>query len=437
MNLVGVLVFALLAAAAGVLNGAPGPTDAPAQGSTLQAVAPRAAGPEGPHEYFERLVARRDFWKGLSFRPRPGHDRDSVYYTNQLAKPEDGGYAVSNREPLWVTYAPEADRDPQKQDAARAVIPASRALTTLAAPLDAGDTIVELTAAPPSPLSNRQDLKIGDEWLTVVRDRNPPYDERGKLVGNRVRVERGTRGTTATRHEAGASVRVANNNLLNQVRFPLGTSDGHTYLFTWDAYFTDSWVDSGIDNYKAFQFSSAKQGGARGDAIWLEPQLNLNGGGASNRASCFGGAALASSRIRMYNRPGGDAAWAETDGNRLGPGLTGQPLGPHAADACVSPGRWVRYWVWIRQDANDYDLLHYWIADERQDPVQVYDGMRVSVRTVGPTPNSILRWWVELNTSNTGLARGDERDFVTYIRNFAALVDPPADWSALRVKPVR
>ncbi|NOT45000.1 MAG: hypothetical protein HOP14_10405 [Acidobacteria bacterium] len=440
MNLVGVLVFALLAAAAGALNGAPASTDAPAQGSTLQAVAPRPAGAEGPHDYFERLVARRDFWKGLSFRPKPGHDRDSVYYTNQLAKPDDGGYAASNREPLWVTYAPEADANSERQDAARAVIPARRALTELSDAVDASAAILNLVPVPAvaSGLGNGQHIKIDDEWITVVRDKSPPYSTAGRITDGKVRVTRGSLGTRATSHQAGSAVHVASNSLLNMVRFPLGTTDGHAYLFTWDAYFTKSWMESGINNYKAFQFSSAKQGGNRGDAIWMEPQLNLDAGGASNRAACFvPGRTLAAARIRMYSSPGGEQRWSPTRGNYLGPDVLRSPLGPRRGDFCIETGRWVRYWVWIEQNADDYDVLHYWVADERQDPVHIYDGLRISVRTTGPTPNSILRWWLELNTSDSGLKRGDERDFVTYLRNFAALVDPPADWSALRVKPVR
>ena len=57
---------------------------------------------------------------------------------------------------------------------------------------------------------------------------------------------------------------MANTNTVpNNVELPLGTSDGHTYLFTWDAYWTDSYLNSGLTNHKTFNFISG--------GVWLEP----------------------------------------------------------------------------------------------------------------------------------------------------------------------
>jgi hypothetical protein len=56
-------------------------------------------------------------------------------------------------------------------------------------------------------------------------------------------VARGVDGTTASSHAAGAAVRYNTNSLPSQVLLPLGTTDGSTYLFTWDAYWTNSYLN--------------------------------------------------------------------------------------------------------------------------------------------------------------------------------------------------
>ena len=63
------------------------------------------------------------------------------------------------------------------------------------------------------------------------------------------------------------------------MRLPLGTEDGHSYFFTWDGYWTDSYLGAGRFNHKAFQFSS---GSRDGDAIFLEPDVNYG----NLKASC-------------------------------------------------------------------------------------------------------------------------------------------------------
>jgi hypothetical protein len=61
-----------------------------------------------------------------------------------------------------------------------------------------------------------------------------------------------------------------------------------------------------------------------------------------------------------------------------------------------------------------------WVADERNAARQIYNQLQVETRQTDPA--NILRfWYVEFNTSLDGAVRGDNRDFVAYVRNFVAL----------------
>ena len=84
---------------------------------------PTTAATDG-NAYFDALVARGDHWKSFSLRPRAGQPVGSPYYEHQLDHPKDGGYANANSGDLWVTYDPAHDADPNRQDAAKVVIPA-------------------------------------------------------------------------------------------------------------------------------------------------------------------------------------------------------------------------------------------------------------------------------------------------------------------------
>ena len=67
--------------------------------------------------YLDALITRSGFWKGYSFRPKPGYGPDSPYLTNQLEYKRDGGYQVSSSAPRFVTYD-------STMDAAKVAIPA-------------------------------------------------------------------------------------------------------------------------------------------------------------------------------------------------------------------------------------------------------------------------------------------------------------------------
>lgn len=374
--------------------------------------------PSGNHGYFDALVARGDFWKGFSLRPVAGQLVGTPYYEKQLDYPLQGGYHDSNAGAKQWIYNPGADGDAHAQDACKMIIPAFIRLgdvpggTTATLTSDIGDSdttfnVTTLTSTYAAP----RDIRIDGEVMRVTG-----YN----LPAQTVTVIRGRAGTTATSHTAGTQIYISINSCTNQLRIPIGTTDGHTYLFTWDAYWTDSYMSTGLTNHKTFQLCC-------NSTQWFQPDVLL---------SYSDGTRFAKADARSYLNIGGGADWSLTDGSTHGPGVTGQdPLRPKVGNFDFIPNRWTRFWVRVVQRANDYDTLDMWIADEVVDAVQIYDTISTSVKSTGGTPNQINKFWFEYNTSSGELTRTDQRDLVAYVRNLAVLMDPPTDLSSLLVKP--
>jgi hypothetical protein len=365
-----------------------------------------AAGDE--HAYFEALQRRADLWKAWSLRDPAQLISDSL-----------GGFATGPvAEAKSITYSPEMDTDRRRQDAAKIVIPAFLETTVLTRSVSSTDTVLPVVIAPKGQLGSGRVIKIDNELMRVTE-----WSSETTAF-----VQRAQFGTSAAPHNAGAVLVHATNSLKTQIRLPLGTEDGHSYFFTWDGYWTDSFMSAGGFNHKAFQFTS---GSRDGDAIFFEPNVAYGG----DRQSCFDPSRhVGALRVRAYNKVGGGANWSATDGTLLGPGATNNfPLSPHG-DFCYAPNQWVRFFLHIRQRANDYDYVDMWAADETQEPVQVLVNIPISVRGDGRTPNSISKFWIEFNTSDDEYYRRDNRELVAYVRNFAALRDP-GDIRSLLVRP--
>lgn len=374
--------------------------------------------PVGDHGYFDALLARPDFWKGYSLRPRPGEPIASPYYEHQLKHPKDGGYAHSGSAPLWVTYAPSTDTDPDRQDAAKIVIPAWATRTALAGPMQASTPGASetLTFTGAVSVGSSQGLRIGAE-IVKIDGLQPQHTS--------MRVKRGQFGTAADAHSTGTVVQFSVNSLLNQVRLPLGTTDGHVYVFTWDVLWTSSYVRSGLTNHKAFQFST----GTNDSRSFLEPQARYSG---MNAPGFNPATDVASLVLKSYNRVGGNAVFAlnPPGSSWLGPGVTlAYPIQPQIGSFIVKPNVWTRHWVQINQIANDYAVMDAWVADETHAAVQLY----ASILTTLPSQR-MQKFWIEFNTSTDNYVRGDARDLVAYVRNFVALMDV-ADVQALLVQP--
>lgn len=332
------------------------------------------------HAYFEALLTRPDFWLERSFRE------------------------AAHMNPPGLVYDPA-------MDAGRVTIYAFYDSDALDGAVDAVTTDFPINTTNIGLYNVGRVFKVDHEIVTTVQRLNETH----------IRVTRATFGTVAEPHAAGAIVRHATNSVkpVPVARVRLGTEDGHTYFFTWDAYWTASYMNAGRFNHKAFQFSSGSQDG---DAIWFEPQV-------------FYGqqpGAVGVHQYRTYNTAGGPADWALSDGNQVGPG-TQSPLGPQTQIPIVA-GKWTRFFLHIEQRQNNYDVVSAWMADEDRNPVPVFSRLLISVRPTGATPNSIHSFWVEFNSSENALLRLDQRELVAYVRNFVALRDV-ADVSSLLVRP--
>lgn len=363
-----------------------------------------------PHAYFEGLRARPDHWTSYSLR-------DDA----QLRR-----YAVSDSAEMFVTYD-------AGMDAARVLMPwfvdVGAALHTtpnrLGQDLDASATTFAVTGL--TGVWNRgRSFMIDEEIFTLTAAAN--------TTSGTVTASRGQFGTVATPHAAGTTVLRGGTGLQNQVRLPLGTANGHTYLFTWDVYNTETMLRTGLTNHKAFQFAT----GGAGRTIWLEVNQKYAGDAMSppdfDRASH-----VASAALRGYMKFPGVATWQPTaaDGStRAGPGMTKEsPLDPWVGTFAIAPDRWMRWWVRIDQRANDFDYVDVWVADEVTGPVQLYARLPCNIPT--DAAETIGAWWIEFNTSNTAYTKASPvpEPMVVYVRNFVALVDPPVDVTPLLTRP--
>ena len=356
--------------------------------------------------YFDALVSSPAFWKGYSLRPRPGATKDSPYYSNQLEGTRAGGYGSNGAK--YVTYD-------SAMDAAKVSIPAFTnpgESLFLGTNMSSSDTkVYPATWTSSLGVVGRQ-VKIDKEVMLVTAVDAKTVSPRG------VAVSRGQYGTAAASHAAGAPVGLGVNSLPSQVRLPLRTEDGNTYVFTWDVMYTSSYVGTGLKGNKTFQLSSGD------DNVWFEVKTRMDGGSQVSKPADFNKAVhVGGVDVRSYNRPGGNANWLLTDGTYLGPGIIGnQPINPMQATFILHPNRWIRYWVVVEQRLNDYDYVDLWAADEVQNPTLIYK--RIPASTFNDGPHSIRSFWLEFNDSDSKLPlerTTDFRDMVAYVRNFAAM----------------
>jgi hypothetical protein len=373
--------------------------------------------------YFDALITRAGFWKGYSFRPKPGHGPDSPYFTNQLEYRKLGGYQASNSAPKFVTYD-------ETMDAARVAIPAFVQpgwSMVLASGMGASDTKFY-----PSPWSSGAfsakgaQFRIDGEIMVLTEVDPSSASPRGVIVS------RGQYGTKPTAHSAGAAVFMANNSLPQTVRVPLETVDGNNYVFTWDVMYASSFMGTGLAGNKSFQFSTGD------DNVWWEVKTRMDGGSKTSKPAGFNKAAhVGGLDVRSYNRLGGNANWLLTDGNTLGPGVTAnEPISPMEAHFLLHPNRWIRYWVVVDQRENDYDYIDLWAADEVENPRLILK--RIPASTTAKDGNTIGKFWIEFNDSSSRLTEErvlNPRDMVAYVRNFAALTNI-ADVKPLLQRPV-
>jgi hypothetical protein len=384
----------------------------PAGGTLLAAV--------DPHAYFNTLVARRDVFKAYSLRPVVGQPVTSPYYEKQLGLPKEGGYSKGNSSGYWVTYDRANDTDPHAQDAAKLVVPAfsptyATGTGTLAGGIGPTTNPITLVNAY-GPLYNYNGRSVLMD--AEIMDIYDPDGSAGPLKAfdrdtGVMYVRRGQRGTSAANHNGGAFARLSINTVPNGLHVPVNTTDNHVYFFTWEGYWTDSYIRTGLTNHKTFNFLS--------DGIWFEPNTNFGGGVGAGKVSGFNpDTDIAAYMIRSYNKPNGPSVWSLASEDFVGPGVTAtEPLAPQMTTYVFKPNRWVRFFMRLDQRANDYDTVDTWIADEVTGPIQIHKQLKLSVRE-----GRIESFAFEFNTSTDLYTRGNMRDLVAYVRNWVALQDP-------------
>jgi len=202
------------------------------------------------------------------------------------------------------------------------------------------------------------------------------------------------------------------NNLRNQVRLPL-LHQGRGFVVTWDAWWDENFAfeRSGVEDYKAFQLES-------GDRIWTEIRMRLRRG-----ANFSGSVGLID--VRPYNGS------SKRRGSKVGGANYGNgSLGGLRANFPVAPNTWTRYWVRLAPQAEggwwDFSL---WVADEKRQPVLLYDQ-----EAVRPNGAGWDRLWLEFNTSASGVKEG-RGELVSYVRNVVVLRDT-RDVESLLERPV-
>lgn len=383
----------------------------------------------GDHAYFETLIARTDYWKGMSCRPVSGEPQNyasgphagkpNPYYGNQLGKLNQGGYTSGSWTTPYTTYDPSADTDPDAQDAMKVVIPAWGPYTTLAVDLASDGAEMTLTTLTTSPLIHGRDFRIGGSGGEKIKIADTYVITNPRQ--NPIPILRAQHGTTAQAWPAGTSIEVSQNSLTAQscIRFPLGTTRGDTYLFTWDAYWTPSYLNA-AETHKEFQIlDKAGQG-----AIWFEVQ------------SKYEATSIPEGLVPLDFVPDSHVMFPSL--RTYGATAGEPPAGFVGRSLSVLPNEWVRYWIYAdHSSGTDTVLMTLWVATEREGPVKIYDEFAHLVRDA----NNMTKWFVQFNTSKddhvgANYDRSDDRNLVAYVKNFVALANPDVgDLPALLVRP--
>lgn len=325
-----------------------------------------------PHAYFDALLSSGFHYKSYSLR----NNAQLSQFSN-----------CSSCAPS-VTYDPAGDDYEDSQDAAKIVIPAFISRTVLAEPMGVGATTLTLAKAGTDYVKGRQ-IRVDDEVMTV--------QSRVEAV---VTVSRGSFGTQVSAHAPGSVVAISNNSLPNQVWLPMGTEDGHTYLTTWDAWYSPETVRkfSGLLSWKTYQFRNMK----KSPALWFEVRT---------RFELAQPGYVGDIDARYYGAMGANVK-------------SNEPLGPPIGQFSIRPETWTRYWMLLDQRSG-WDKVSLWAADEKRDPVKLLDALDIEVANLASGKNSIHSFQLEFNTSqdrHTVL-----RDpLVVYVRNVVMLRDAPS-----------
>lgn len=244
-----------------------------------------------------------------------------------------------------------------------------------------------------------------------------------KALGQRVTYDPANDSDPRRQDAAKVVVPAGEPSLRATVRLPVGTADGTTTLVTWDAWFGSEFrfEESGIGNYKNFQFTSPKR-------IWFEVKTRFSAAAPpdSRRAARARRASKGEAADKQGTAPPPKPSAPGTSGERpdigvvdarayltVGPNVTNKgSLSSKAATFTIRAETWTRYWVLIEQRANDWDLVSMWVADENQGPAHLIDRRQLNVN------GSVDEFWLQYNTSS---GRRDVGERIGYARNVVML----------------
>lgn len=310
---------------------------------TLAAVTVSAAGGGAvidEHAYFNELIARPDFWHGLSLRPQAGvTNASSPYWVDQIIEEDFGGFQVDKThgfQPLAWTYDPSSDPDPSAQDASKLTIQPfyDPAGNTLVAPMTTSDTTLSCAVVDAFFTVGRW-IKIDDEVMKITaRD----------TILDTLTVTRAQYGTTAAVHSSGAAILLGTITCSSNLAYELQSNNEISrYFFTWDAYYTSTYVGiagGSFGNHKAYQIETGA------DAIWFEPNSNYAPASAII-GSYVNGTDVAAFQVRSYTRV------------IASPTTNDEPILPVVNTFAIKPNKWTRYFALVKVRARDDPASYY------------------------------------------------------------------------------
>jgi hypothetical protein len=352
------LVLPPLVALAGIVSFAAWPAAQADRGCTPGKRSSNAA--PRSHAYFETLAARPDCLAAYSLRDNA-----------QLAK-----YTNAPGRPQRVTYDPESDHDPRRQDAAKIVVPAGK--------VSLGNTV----RLPIGTSDGTTTLVTWDAWF-------------------------------------GAEFQFAKTNIGNYKTFQFSSPKDRIWFEVRTRFKQD---EAAHGKRKAARESGAAKTGKK---------VKNNKRDAAQTGQPAETAAEKPPAVANTKDESGiigvvDARGYGGQDKPFGPNVTkSAPLSPEVGSFTIRPATWTRYWVLIEQRANDWDLVSLWVGDEQHDPVQIIDRLQLSVKT------SVDQFWLEFNTSSHGKG-ADLAERVAYARNVAMLRNIDfKDVKALLQRPVK
>ncbi len=220
-------------------------------------------------------------------------------------------------------------------------------------------------------------------------------------------LTRGWENTDAAPHAAGALITSISDKLGSQPYMPISGTNGHSYFITWDAWYAPECMFN-IQGHnlagKMFQF-------CEGDTLQLQVRCD------SNEQLTAG--------VDM-----GLIGWLELHHGTTGPNTITNPS--HSQIEVYGqglptrfrlyPSRWTRFYAWIDMHNSDpdWDIVHWWIADEVQEPQEIVGGAEITFS------NNLGVMRFEFDSSRARLDPGEpvmNDPRYVYVRNYAVLKD--------------